>query len=141
MNAKPIDLEQAMERPNVDISAATPPREDIVANAEPVVFEVVWDRSTGPREPGRHTTADAGYAALAPRRKDPPMTERIELKRTPLEDEHRTLGAKLGPFAGWNMPIEYAGTLSEHRAVRERVGLFDLTHLGKIDRGRLKREG
>ena len=61
------------------------------------------------------------------------MTERIELKRTPLEAEHVALGAKMGPFAGWSMPIEYAGTLSEHRAVRERVGLFDLTHLGKVD--------
>ncbi len=51
----------------------------------------------------------------------------------PLEDVHRGLGAKLGPFGGWVMPIEYAGTISEHRAVRERVGLFDLSHLGKVD--------
>ena len=55
-----------------------------------------------------------------------------ELKRTPLEDEHRALGAKLGPFAGWLMPIQYEGTLAEHRAVREAVGLFDLMHLGKV---------
>jgi aminomethyltransferase len=55
-----------------------------------------------------------------------------DLKRTPLEDEHRALGAKLGPFAGWLMPIEYRGTLAEHRAVREAVGLFDLMHLGKV---------
>jgi aminomethyltransferase len=55
-----------------------------------------------------------------------------ELRRTPLEDEHRALGAKLGPFAGWLMPIEYAGTLAEHRGVRESVGLFDLMHLGKV---------
>jgi aminomethyltransferase len=52
--------------------------------------------------------------------------------RTPLEPEHRTLGAHLAPFAGWLMPIEYKGTLTEHRAVRESVGLFDLTHLGKV---------
>lgn len=51
----------------------------------------------------------------------------------PLEDLHRGLGAKLGPFGGWLMPIEYRGVLSEHRAVRERVGLFDLSHLGKLD--------
>ena len=56
-----------------------------------------------------------------------------ELARTPLEEEHRALGAKVGAFAGWAMPIEYAGTLAEHRAVREAVGLFDLTHLGKVD--------
>lgn len=55
------------------------------------------------------------------------------LRHSPLEDVHRSLGAKLGPFAGWLMPIEYAGALSEHRAVRERVGLFDLSHLGKVD--------
>jgi aminomethyltransferase len=57
----------------------------------------------------------------------------VELKRTPLEAEHVRLGAKLGPFAGWSMPIEYEGALAEHRAVREQVGLFDLTHLGKVE--------
>ncbi len=56
-----------------------------------------------------------------------------ELNRTPLEPEHASLGAKMGPFGGWRMPIEYEGALREHEAVRERVGLFDLTHLGKVD--------
>lgn len=56
-----------------------------------------------------------------------------ERKRSPLDAVHRRLGAKMGPFAGWEMPIEYAGTLSEHRAVREAVGIFDLTHLGKVE--------
>jgi aminomethyltransferase len=56
----------------------------------------------------------------------------IGLRRTPLEREHRELGAKIGMFAGWAMPIEYRGTLAEHRAVRERAGLFDLMHLGKV---------
>ena len=56
-----------------------------------------------------------------------------DTRHGPLEDLHRTLGAKLGPFGGWLMPIEYRGVLSEHRAVRERVGLFDLSHLGKVD--------
>jgi aminomethyltransferase len=56
-----------------------------------------------------------------------------ELKHTPLEGVHVSLGAKLGPFAGWLMPIEYEGVLAEHRAVRARVGLFDLTHLGKVE--------
>src|SRR5919109_4579994 len=59
--------------------------------------------------------------------------DEVVLKRTPLEPEHRKLGAKIGAFAGWAMPIQYRGTLAEHRAVREAVGLFDLTHLGKID--------
>src|SRR5262245_34877891 len=56
-----------------------------------------------------------------------------DLKRTPLEADHAALGAKLGPFAGWNMPIEYEGALAEHRSVRSHVGLFDLTHLGKVE--------
>jgi aminomethyltransferase len=64
---------------------------------------------------------------------DGAVDDAVELKRTPLEAEHRMLGAKLGPFAGWNMPIEYRGALAEHKAVRERVGIFDLTHLGKVD--------
>ena len=54
------------------------------------------------------------------------------LKLTALEGEHRALGAHMGSFAGWAMPIQYAGTVAEHRAVREAVGLFDLTHLGKV---------
>jgi aminomethyltransferase len=57
----------------------------------------------------------------------------IALNRTPLEQEHASLGAKMGEFGGWAMPIEYAGVLTEHRAVREAVGMFDLTHLGKVD--------
>jgi aminomethyltransferase len=57
----------------------------------------------------------------------------LTLRHTPLEDEHLQLGAKMGPFAGWVMPIEYLGALKEHAAVRERVGLFDLTHLGKVE--------
>ena len=62
-----------------------------------------------------------------------PMDGTAELKHSPLEKEHAALGAKLGPFGGWLMPIEYQGALAEDRAVRERVGLFDLTHLGKVE--------
>jgi aminomethyltransferase len=61
------------------------------------------------------------------------MDEPVTLHRSPLEPIHERLGAKLAPFGGWLMPIEYAGALKEHEAVRERVGLFDLTHLGKVD--------
>ena len=56
-----------------------------------------------------------------------------DMRHGPLEELHRSLGAKHAPFGGWLMPIEYRGVLSEHRAVRERVGLFDLSHLGKVD--------
>jgi aminomethyltransferase len=77
--------------------------------------------------------ARRGATAADDRPESPPRGEGGQLKRTPLEDVHTALGAKLGPFAGWSMPIEYEGVLAEHRAVRERVGLFDLTHLGKVD--------
>lgn len=54
------------------------------------------------------------------------------LLRSPLDAQHRALGAKMGAFAGWDMPISYGGTVGEHTAVRERVGLFDVSHLGKV---------
>jgi len=55
------------------------------------------------------------------------------LLRTPLHAEHVALGAKLVPFAGWEMPIQYpAGILAEHRATRAAAGLFDLSHMGEL---------
>ncbi len=56
-----------------------------------------------------------------------------DLQQGPLHDRHVALGAKLADFGGWQMPIEYpgGGVLKEHRAVREAVGLFDVSHLGK----------
>src|SRR5258705_6817857 len=56
-----------------------------------------------------------------------------ELKRTPLNAIHRSLGAKMVDFGGWDMPVEYQGVLDEHRAVRQRVGLFDVSHMGEIE--------
>jgi len=55
-----------------------------------------------------------------------------QLKRTPLYDEHRALGARLVEFSGWEMPVQYSGILDEHRAVRERAGLFDVCHMGEF---------
>ena len=55
------------------------------------------------------------------------------LRHSPLDAVHRRLKAKMGAFAGWDMPIEYQGTLAEHRAVRQAVGVFDLSHLGKVE--------
>jgi aminomethyltransferase len=54
------------------------------------------------------------------------------LHETPLRDRHVALGAKMIDFAGWLMPVQYAGILEEHRAVRERAGLFDLSHMGEL---------
>ena len=57
-----------------------------------------------------------------------------DLLRSPLHERHLAAGAKLAPFGGWAMPLEYAGggVVAEHTAVRERVGLFDVSHLGKL---------
>jgi aminomethyltransferase len=53
------------------------------------------------------------------------------LRTSPLYDRHVALGAKMSDFGGWQMPIEYAGTVGEHTAVRTGVGVFDVSHLGK----------
>jgi len=55
------------------------------------------------------------------------------LKKTPLNARHRALGARMVPFAGWDMPVEYSGITAEHMAVRERVGLFDVSHMGQVE--------
>jgi len=52
--------------------------------------------------------------------------------RTPLFNHHKDSGAKIVDFAGWQMPIQYSGILSEHKAVRENVGIFDVSHMGQI---------
>ncbi len=57
-----------------------------------------------------------------------------ELKRTPLWEEHRNAGAKLVPFAGYDMPVQYrSGIIAEHHAVRRQVGMFDVSHMGEIE--------
>lgn len=54
------------------------------------------------------------------------------LRRTPLYERHAALGARLVPFAGWEMPVQYAGIGDEHRAVRTRAGVFDVSHMGEL---------
>ncbi len=54
------------------------------------------------------------------------------LKRTPLYEQHRALGARLVEFSGWEMPVQYSGILAEHEAVRTRAGLFDVSHMGEF---------
>ncbi|MEP6816961.1 MAG: glycine cleavage system protein T, partial [Marmoricola sp.] len=57
----------------------------------------------------------------------------MALKQSPLHDRHVQLGAKFAEFGGWEMPLEYpAGVLKEHAAVRDSVGIFDVSHLGKV---------
>src|SRR3954454_9319274 len=56
-----------------------------------------------------------------------------ELRRTPLHDRHAAAGARLVPLAGWEMPVQYGGIREEHLAVRERAGVFDVSHMGEIE--------
>jgi glycine cleavage system T protein (aminomethyltransferase) len=55
------------------------------------------------------------------------------LRRTPLHDRHAALGARMVPFAGWEMPVQYEGVIQEHRAVREDAGAFDVSHMGEVE--------
>ena len=55
------------------------------------------------------------------------------LRRTPLHDRHVALGARMVPFAGWEMPVQYEGVIQEHRAVREDAGVFDVSHMGELE--------
>ncbi len=61
----------------------------------------------------------------------PPATE--TLRRTPLFDRHQAAGARLVPFAGWEMPVQYEGIRQEHVAVRTTAGKFDVSHMGEIE--------
>ena len=54
------------------------------------------------------------------------------LRHSVLDAEHRALGARMAPFGGWEMPIQYTGVLEEHRACRERAVVFDVSHLGSV---------
>ena len=65
-------------------------------------------------------------------------------RKTPLFDLHERLGARIVPFAGWSMPVQYNGIVEEHQAVRQRAGMFDVSHMGRLfvvgrDAGRLLR--
>src|SRR4051794_29248509 len=76
---------------------------------------------------GRH--AAAGARLVPPRRPAPPS------ERPPprLPGRHAAAGARLVPFAGWEMPVQYKGIREEHEAVRERAGVFDVSHMGQIE--------
>ncbi len=56
-----------------------------------------------------------------------------KLKQTPLYNIHLELGARMAPFAGWNMPIQFTGVIEEHNTVRNQCGLFDVSHMGEIE--------
>jgi aminomethyltransferase len=78
---------------------------------------------------GGHSGANNGHKPL-------PVTDRIgavqTLRRTPLYERHAALGARLVPFAGWEMPVQYTSIVAEHRAVRTSAGVFDVSHMGQL---------
>ncbi|HHY87834.1 MAG TPA: glycine cleavage system aminomethyltransferase GcvT [Chloroflexi bacterium] len=102
----------------------------LVTEAEPVEMEPVEGEPVGERKPYFMgiEKADVRGEPL------PPFTweekEPAELRRTPLFETHRKLGAKMIPFAGWEMPVWYTSVVEEHMATRTAAGLFDVTHMG-----------
>jgi len=60
------------------------------------------------------------------------LVSKDDYNKTPLYDEHVRLGAKIVPFAGWLMPVQYTSIVSEHEAVRNNVGIFDISHMGQL---------
>src|SRR5262245_27102750 len=83
-----------------------------------------------PRPMTERGAASTAGAAAADKGGEDPDAE--HLHETALIDIHRALGARLIEFGGWLMPVQYTGILDEHRAVRERAGLFDLSHMGEL---------
>src|SRR6476660_10618876 len=62
----------------------------------------------------------------------PRLAWRVSERKTPLYNEHVRLGAKMVPFAGWLMPVQYTSIVEEHLAVRNNVGVFDISHMGQF---------
>ena len=67
-----------------------------------------------------------------PFNKASPVKMDENLQRSPLHEEHLKLGAKMVPFAGWEMPVQYEGIMPEHKAVRATLGVFDISHMGQV---------
>jgi aminomethyltransferase len=78
---------------------------------------------------GRISTDKPTVSRLLPMAQPAPES----LKKTPLNARHRSLGARMVEFGGWDMPVEYSGIVDEHIAVRTRAGLFDVSHMGEIE--------
>ncbi len=60
------------------------------------------------------------------------MAMASDLLKTPLHAWHQAHGARLVEFGGWSMPVQYSTIVEEHQAVRQRVGLFDISHMGRL---------
>src|SRR4051812_50094334 len=82
---------------------------------------------------GRSPPRAAPNAAGTVRRAAMPPAADTALRRTPLYERHVAAGARLVPFAGWEMPVQYESVKAEHLAVRGSAGVFDVSHMGEIE--------
>src|SRR6059058_3394983 len=106
---------------------------------QPCVVRTPWGSTTSSCDE-RATILDRARKRIVPlpvpasstRRSMEQATE-APLRKTPLNARHRASGARMVPFAGWDMPVEYTGIVQEHLAVRTRAGLFDVSHMGEIE--------
>ena len=103
--------------------------ENSVFKAEPWFFEL-W--KSGKRNGRRGRSAIYPRLTHQSRSLVSPALSDAARKITPLYDEHVRLGAKLVPFGGWLMPVQYTSILDEHQAVRNNVGIFDISHMGQL---------
>src|SRR5437016_2742592 len=88
------------------------------------------------RPPIQHSTVNIQHssspcASVPARLGGPPMSD-ASLKKTPLNQMQHELGGKMVDFGGWELPVQYGGIIEEHQAVRERAGVFDVSHMGEI---------
>src|SRR3954453_22104678 len=84
-------------------------------------------RGAGPAVPAPPSGGGTGAASFS-------ISRRVQtLLRTPLFDRHVALGARMVPFAGWEMPVQYEGVIPEHMAVRTDSGVFDVSHMGELE--------
>src|SRR5207344_1732309 len=95
---------------------------------------------TTPRSTSRASYATEAAAGCVGRQPIPPggigaivAAVSATLRRTPLFERHVEAGARMVPFAGWEMPVQYEGVIPEHRAVRTDAGVFDVSHMGEIE--------
>src|ERR1700674_2806192 len=104
-----------IEVPRVGLEPTTPPQSK-------VCFFLLSYRGT-----------PAAYGFVRRRHNRKVARDTRTLLHTPLYDEHVRLGARMVPFAGWEMPVQYAGVIDEHSAVRGRAGMFDVSHTGRFE--------
>src|SRR6186713_2070419 len=90
-------------------------------------------RARPPVSPPRSASPRSAWPARARVRGRMAIGSDSTLLKTALYDRHVAAGAKLVPFAGWEMPVQYTGIKEEHLAVRTKAGIFDVSHMGEIE--------